>query len=391
MSNIKLLRVIASMDPKTGGPPNGINYITPFLNELNIETTILCLDNPEENFIKNSPHKIIALAENKTSWQYNANLYNWLYYHLANFDVVIVHGIWIYHSFAVTKAIKELRKFKPNFKIKHFIYPHGMLDSYFQTEKKRIVKSIRNYFYWHLVESKNINNATGIIYTSKGEMEIASKTFSNYNPKQIFNLGYGVAVPNDVFKQKVDSEYFLFLGRFDHKKGIDTIIHSFNYLLLNDHIKLPKLIIAGPGLNSEYGKYIQKLVNDNDILTNHIELKDMVCCTEKWQLIANAKAMILWSHQENFGISVAESLGMSVPVLLSKQVNIWNEIVLNHAGFADNDTVEKLIETIIKFNKISISEYEIMCLNAKKTHEEFYRPGKYANRLKGIFDTKNES
>jgi hypothetical protein len=53
MSNIKLLRVIASMDPKTGGPPNGINYITPFLNEQNIETTILCLDNPEESFIKN--------------------------------------------------------------------------------------------------------------------------------------------------------------------------------------------------------------------------------------------------------------------------------------------------------------------------------------------------
>lgn len=379
------------MDPKTGGPPNGINYITPCLNELNVETTIVCLDNVDELFIKNSQNNIIALAEKKTSWQYSKKLFHWLINNLKDYDVVIVHGIWIYHSFAVTKAIKALRKFKPSFKIKHFIYPHGMLDSYFQTEKKRIVKSIRNYFYWHLVESKNINNATGIIYTSKGEMEIASKTFSNYNPKQIFNLGYGVSVPNDVFKQKVDSEYFLFLGRYDHKKGIDTIIDVYRELSINKKVNLTKLIIAGPGLNSEYGKYIQKLVNDNDILINHIELKDMVCGTEKWQLIANSKAMILWSHQENFGISIAESMGMGVPVLLSKQVNIWNEIVSNNAGFADNDTVEKLIETIIKFNKISISEYEIMCLNAKKTYEEFYRPGKYANRLKGIFDTKNES
>ncbi len=379
------------MDPKTGGPPNGINYITPFFNELNVETTIVCLDNVDELFIKNSQNIIIALAEKKTSWQYSKKLFHWLINNLKDYDVVIVHGIWIYHSFAVTKAIKALRKFKPNFQIKHFIYPHGMLDSYFQTEKKRLIKSIRNYFYWHIFESNNINNATGIIYTSNGEMEIASKTFSNYNPKQIFNLGYGVAVPNDIYKQNEASDYFLFLGRFDHKKGIDTIIHAFHYLLLNDHIKLPKLIIVGPGLNSEYGKYIQSLLKGINHLKHSIELRDMVMGNEKWQLIANAKAMILWSHQENFGISVAESLGMGVPVLLSKQVNIWNEIVLNHAGFADNDTVEKLIETIIKFNKISISEYELMCLNAKKTYEEFYRPGKYANRLKGIFDTKNES
>ena len=227
MSNIKLLRVIASMDPKTGGPPNGINYITPFLNELNIATTILCLDNPEESFIKNSQTNIIALAENKTSWQYSQKLYQWLVNNLVDFDVVIVHGIWIYHSFAVTKAIKNLKKLKPNFKIKHFIYPHGMLDSYFQTEKKRIIKSIRNFFYWHLIESKNINHANGIIYTSKGEMEIASKTFSNYLPKQMVNLGYGVAIPNDIYKQKDSEAYFLFLGRYDHKKGIDTIIHDF--------------------------------------------------------------------------------------------------------------------------------------------------------------------
>jgi glycosyltransferase involved in cell wall biosynthesis len=390
MSNLKLLRLIASMDPKTGGPPNGINYITPFLNEINIDTTILCLDNPEESYIKNSQINIIALAENKTSWQYNPKLYHWLYNNLKNFDVVIVHGIWIYHSFAVTKAIKNLKKLNSNFEIKHFIYPHGMLDSYFQTEKKRILKSIRNYFYWHLVESKNINNATGIIYTSKIEMEIASKTFSKYKPKQIFNLGYGIAVPNDIYKQKNTEEYFLFLGRYDNKKGIDTIINAYHQIYLNYKIILPKLIIAGPGLNGEYGKHIQNLVNRNDNLKYQIELKDIVFGIEKWHLIANAKAMILWSHQENFGITVAESLGMGVPVLLSKQVNIWDEIVLNNAGFSENDTVGKLVETILKFNKLTELDYNLMCLNAKKMYHNYYKPEKYANRLKVLFETKND-
>lgn len=378
------------MNPKTGGPPNGINYITPFLNELNVETTILCLDNPEENFIKNSPHKIIALAEKKTSWQYSKKLFHWLINNLKDYDVVIVHGIWIYNSFAVSKAIKNLRKSNPHFQIKHFIIPHGMLDNYFQTDKKRLIKSIRNYFYWHIVESNNINNATGIIYTSKGEMEIAAKTFSNYNPKQIFNSGYGVAVPNDIYKQNEASDYFLFLGRFDHKKGIDTIIQAYHYLLSNDHLKLPKLIIAGPGLNSEYGKYIQSLVKSINHLNHPIELRDMVMGNEKWQLIANSKAMILWSHQENFGISIAESMGMGVPVLLSKQVNIWNEIVSNNAGYSDNDTVENLIKTIINFNQLSNDDYNTMCLNAKNVYHLLFKPDNYAKRLKELFEAINE-
>ena len=377
------------MNPETGGPPNGINYISPFLNELNTATTILCLDSPEESFIKNSQINIIALAENKTSWQFSSNLYHWLINNLEDFDVVIVHGIWIYHSYAVSKAIKNLKKLNPNFKTKHFIYPHGMLDSYFQVDKKRILKSIRNYFYWHLIESKNINNADGIIYTSVGEMEIASKTFSNYKPKQIFNLGYSVTIPNDIYKQKDAEEYFLFLGRYDPKKGIDTIIHAYCELC-NKKVKLPKLIIAGPGLNADYGKFIQKLVRSNDFLSCQIELKDMVTGAEKWQLITNAKLMILWSHQENFGVTIAESIGMGVPVLLSKQVNIWDEIVNNNAGFAENDTVEKLIETIFKFNQLSESSYNTMCLNAKKTYEVLYKPGEYAKRLKVLFEAKNE-
>lgn len=390
MSILKLLRVIATMDPKTGGPPNGINYITPYLNELNIATTIVCLDNPEELFLKKCNCKIIALAENKTSWQYNSKLYNWLLNNLANYDVVLVHGIWIYHSYAVSKAIKSLKKLDSNFKTKYFIYPHGMLDSYFQTNKKRVLKSIRNYFYWHLIESKNISAANGIIYTSHGEMEIASKTFSNFKPKQALNLGYGIDVPNDIYKQNDSKEYYLFLGRYDHKKGIDTIINAYQKLWLTNKIMLPKLIIAGPGLNSYYGKYIQDLVKSNENIKNQIELKEMVSGTEKWQLIANAKVTILWSHQENFGITVAESLGMGVPVLLSKQVNIWNEVVMNNAGFAEDESVEKLVGTMLKFNNLSEEAYNEMCLSAKNIYLNLYQPNKYANRLKALFENKNE-
>lgn len=383
MKKIKLLRVISSMDPKTGGPPNGIKYITPFLDELNIETTIVCLDNIADEFIKNTTLNIIALNQNKTPWQYNSSLYNWLLNNLLNFDAVIVHGIWLYHTFAVSKAVNTLRKTNQQFKINYFIYPHGMLDGYFQNNKSRKLKALRNYFYWHFIERKNISIADGLIFTSEEEKNIAAKTFTNYKPKQTLNLGYGIDVPKNTFKRIVENDYFIFLGRYDEKKGIDTIINAYKKLLNSNEV-IPKLVIAGPGLNAPYGQYIKKLVNENDILTNHIELKEMISGEEKWNLLANAKAMILWSHQENFGISIAESLGLGVPVILSKQVNIWTEIVANNAGLAEDDTEEDLIKSIKSFCKLSQFEYEQMCSNAFITYQNNYTPHLYASRLNAV-------
>lgn len=383
MKKIKLLRVIPSMDPKTGGPPNGIKYMTHFLVELNIETTIICLDSTADEFIKNTNLNIIALNENKTPWQYNSRLYNWLLNNLINYDSVIVHGIWLYHTYAVSKAIKALKSRNKLLNLSYFIYPHGMLDSYFQSNKTRKLKALRNYFYWHLIEHKNIAIADGLIFTSEEEKNIAAKTFSNYKPKQTFNLGYGIKRPNNTIKRTAQNDYFLFLGRYNAKKGIDTIINAYKKLLqVNEGI--PKLVIAGPGLIAPYGKYIQNLVNDNYFLTKHIELKDMVSGDEKWNLLANAKAMILWSHQENFGISVAESLSVGVPVLISKQVNIWSEIVLSNAGLAGNDTEDSLVDTINTFCALSNNEYDEMCLFAKKTYEALYSPENYAERIKTL-------
>ena len=58
---------------------------------------------------------------------------------------------------------------------------------------------------------------------------------------------------------------------------------------------------------------------------------------EKWGAFQASEAFILPSHQENFGISVAESLSASLPVLISNKVNIWREIEQDGAGLVEND------------------------------------------------------
>ena len=46
------------------------------------------------------------------------------------------------------------------------------------------------------------------------------------------------------------------------------------------------------------------------------------------------------SHQENFGIAVAEALACGTPVLVSRKVNIWREVEQDEAGIVANDDPE---------------------------------------------------
>ena len=66
----------------------------------------------------------------------------------------------------------------------------------------------------------------------------------------------------------------------------------------------------------------------------------MVGGKQKWAAFRGAKAFVLPSHQENFGIAVAEALACGCPVLISNKVNIWREIAEGKAGIVTDDTPE---------------------------------------------------
>jgi glycosyltransferase involved in cell wall biosynthesis len=57
----------------------------------------------------------------------------------------------------------------------------------------------------------------------------------------------------------------------------------------------------------------------------------------KWGALSAAEAFVLPSHQENFGIAVAEALACGTPVLISNKINIWREIEADGAGYVEND------------------------------------------------------
>ncbi|GEO10450.1 glycosyltransferase [Segetibacter aerophilus] len=386
MGHLKVLHVVAAMDPQMGGVCKAVQMMIAGLDKNCCLNQTVSLDTFDAPYLASYSFQIHALGSGKTAWQYNRGLLGWLQLNLCNYDVVIIHGLWLYTSYAVRKAARVL--LSRNEKIPRvFVMPHGMLDPYFQKTSGRKLKAIRNWLFWKFIESKVIRNSDGLLFTCEMEKILARKTFTPYEPKKESVVGLGVdAQPDykeamtDAFQKKfglkVPKNYLLYLGRVNEKKGIDLLVKA--YLNLREaQFKLPALVIAGPGLETLYGQQIERLASRS----SDIFVVGMLDGDAKWGAFYDCQAFVLPSHQENFGIAVVEALGCGKPVLISNQVNIWKEIEDGKAGIVMENSLTGTIELLKRWVSLTKGEKKVMSQNAKKVFDSTFNINKSTERL----------
>ena len=103
--------------------------------------------------------------------------------------------------------------------------------------------------------------------------------------------------------------------------------------------------------------------------------------TLKWSALAAAEVFALPSHQENFGIAVAESLACGVPVLISQEVNIWREIEAANAGLVAPDTLAGTTGLLERWQQLPETERSTMRQNARQCFQEHFDIEHSAARL----------
>ncbi|QDK78669.1 glycosyltransferase [Spirosoma sp. KCTC 42546] len=395
---MRVLHVITTINPLFGGPSHGVRNIVYEVKKLGVQADVLSLDSPDEKFILDDSFCHYAIGPWQGPWWYNSKLIPWLKTNILQYDFVVVHGLWLYHTYAVNKVIKQLKDQQSanDAAIKQvpkvFIIPHGMLDPYFQKAQNRLLKAIRNWVYWKLIESNVVNNADGILFTCETELLLAKETFYPYKPKREVNIGYGILEPpafteamRTAFLKKcpelTQEHYLLFLSRIHEKKGVELLINAYADLVKSlNSVKFPKLVIAGPGLETAYGQKMQQLAFDTHKLDKSIYFPGMLTHNTKWGAFYGCEAFILPSHQENFGIVVAEALACKKPVLLSNQVNIWREVKAGKCGFVADDTLEGTNQLLKKWFELPSSDRKVMEDRARVTYEENFSIGPVARR-----------
>lgn len=146
------------------------------------------------------------------------------------------------------------------------------------------------------------------------------------------------------------------------------------------------MLFAGPG-DQALTERLMRLSKDLGI-ANDVVWTGPLYKEAKWDAMRAADAYVLPSHQENFGISVVESLACGTPVLISQRVNIWREVHASGAGFVQPDSVEGTTNLLNLWSRTSPSTRESMSAGAAKCFSSHFNIKKTGLHVYGLIKQK---
>ncbi|ADG09019.1 glycosyl transferase [Caulobacter segnis] len=365
---MRLLHVIPSSSPAYGGPIEGLirqNETTLGM----VERELVTLDRPEDPWVGGCPMTVHPMGKRRPTkgwpahYGYTPDLIPWLRENLTRYDAAVVHGLWNYASFAASRVL-------PHSSLPYFVFSHGMLDPWFKARYP--LKHLAKQAFWTVADGPLLSGAQAVFFTTEEEKLLAHNQFfgHRYRPKVV---GYGTArtpIATPLQKQAFEAltpglagqRYLLFLSRIHPKKGCDLLIRAFAETAHLDPTL--HLVIAGP---DEIG-----IVNDLKAqaaaagIADRIHWPGLLKGDAKWGAFHHCEAFVLPSHQENFGIAVAEALACGRPVLITDKVNIWREVSNANAGLVETDDQAGTTRLLQRWAELTPEEKNVMASSSSR-------------------------
>ena len=144
------------------------------------------------------------------------------------------------------------------------------------------------------------------------------------------------------------------------------LIQAFAKFALDDNEI--QLVVAGPD-QERYRDRLEDIAEAMGI-SHRITWTDMISGDLKWGALRASEVFVLPSHQENFGIAIAEALACSIPVLTSTKVNIWREIKAYEAGLVEQDDLAGILRLCGRWLQLPAAERQMMGHRARWCFEE---------------------
>lgn len=343
MSSLKILQIVPSLSLIYGGPSQMVLGLSKSL-ATQAEVTILTTD--ANGDVGQAP---LEVPINQPMFQdgyqiryfhcspfrrykFSIGLLNWLYQHADEYDLAHIHAL--FSPVSSTAAAVARSKQLP-----YILRPLGTLDPA-DLQKKRQLK----YLYAALLERPNLAGAAAVHFTSDQEAKV-SERFGTTTRDLVMPLGVEspkvglskTAVDREIMQSRsrfgipADVPVILFMSRIDPKKGLDLLVPALEKLVA-EGTQFHFVLAGANPQDQHYEKQIQTCIQGSS-LAGCTTLTGFVSGAAKTQLLQLADLFVLPSYYENFGIAVAEAMVAGVPVVISDQVHIWQEIDAAQAGW----------------------------------------------------------
>ncbi len=255
--------------------------------------------------------------------------------HLAGtggkFDIVHGHSLYLWPGWYASR-------FCARSEIPYVLSPHGMLVRSLVLKKNRLIKTL----WLQLIERNNLRRVAALHFASRLEFDEARKLGLPIG--RYFITAHGVdmppptALPKDLSRLASERPYILYLGRLSWKKGIEALIRAM--------VDVPdaRLIIAG----NDEEKYLPRLraLIDAAGLQEAVALCGPVWGAHKAALMRDARAFVLPSDSENFGIAALEAMSMGCPVVVTPSSGIAEIVAKYGAGIVTEGGIKGLSAAI---------------------------------------------
>jgi glycosyltransferase involved in cell wall biosynthesis len=336
-----ILQTVASINPAIGGPAVSVVRLALELQHTGESIKLATLDYTEHGVLPKLPNGMLQSVPchflTRTLRGWSPTLRRQLFTQTAEAAIVHNHGIWMFPNHYAAAAAR--RSHKPL-----ITSPRGMLGSWalsYHSWPKKLL--------WHLRERQDLRSVTAFHATSAQEAEdIRQAGFT----QPIAIIPNGVDLPLDSVPDRLlpakslpqlqGKRLALFLSRIHPKKGLIELVDAWA-LLPPDIRKNWLLLIAGPDLTNHLPAVAARIREQK--METCIQTHPPVSGSLKQFLLETSEIFILPSHEENFGIVVAEALAHGTPVIATHGTP-WESLITHHCGWWIPLSVNSLQETL---------------------------------------------
>jgi glycosyltransferase involved in cell wall biosynthesis len=329
---MKILHVLQTMDPATGGPPMVVARLAAAQTALGCDVQVASYRAPDaEARIASAVGTIPNIASVK--WEYlppatkserifarNAN--QQLGGLIPQFDLIHLHGVW-------DPIVKVAGSLAATHKKPYVLTPHGMLDPWSMSQKK-----LKKQIALALGYRRMLDRAAFLHYLNADEMKLAEK-IGLTSPARV--------LPNGIFLEELDplppkgtfrnahpefggAKLIFFLSRLHYKKGLDFLADAFAIVV--KEFPDAHLIVAGPddGAKGAFESQIARLG-----IASRTHIVGPLYAAQKFAALVDCDCFCLPSRQEGFSLAITEAMACNAPVVISTECH-FPEVKEANAG-----------------------------------------------------------
>jgi glycosyltransferase involved in cell wall biosynthesis len=314
---MRILHVIAGLNPQAGGPPAIAIRLAAAQAQLGHAVTLAAIIPAPATSLASVP------GSSRITMRCGPDLAGPLLAGIVGAaDVVHIHGVW-------DSLLRRAARAAHRAGVPYVFTPHGMLDPWSLNQKQLKKKIALALGYRRILQRSAFLHAL-----TAGEMQSLNLLRLDRPveilPNGIFPEEFAELPPSGTFRRRLpelgDRPYVLFLGRLHHKKGLDYLADAF--ALVAKKMPAARLVVAGPDEGEEQA--LRRRISSAG-LNDRVHLVGPLYERDKLAALVDAACFVLPSRQEGFSVAVLEALACGIPVVLSEHCN-FPEVASSGAG-----------------------------------------------------------